>query len=922
MATINPISKLYDDIVNILNSITIKYAGIANAQDTMDMRFAFEKYSRAYLELDKFTTYTDYTVDEYATALGYIIDDKLANEGVPGYVTRASMENSAEQYALNPDLLNNDQKNSLLVQRRQREIDSYDEQNDYYRELNGLPPLSDYENYEVDSYGRNTNFFYLSDEVYEEYNMDKTTPIHLIEKVYGTYYITLIENRGIINTLVENNPTKEYLKHLGSKSINIYYARKAKNFSILYIDKSTVRDSTMKQFLQLYEASRQYFVSTIYVYEYRNIIKYYDNFIGMCVFIMAVQQLSVRAISNAADREFYDEYCVQLLYSTYGIPYSNRIDQNTQQQIVQNLNLLIQNKATDKVLIDIASLLGFNNAQVYNYYLVKEREFDSQGRPVVKKRENFNNATGRYEEGYDYEEMYDLHFQRVNMQETNTHQAIMDPVNRVEYKDLIYYDPFWWEEDDELYKEVWDTQYNIIETKYLGMTLPYKLTELIFQSVILLQLIMDKYKEVWDLNLELPKITDNKVSLVDTIILLCALFSKKNHLTGEITQLPSKIINVLEVLDQDINHEEAYMEVLRFDFFDVDNETKESTLNILKRYLIKREYQDLYTVKEGRGEVPSDLDKLHDIDPNTEYNPNKLVKFTVNTDEWDQLCDYLSVLFINDSATNQEKVEAINKIYANIKGLYNMLSYIMGTTNNYKEYYAIKKFYDTLFYSNKTYEVFKVTDPATGSEIMPKTFLEYLKYKNSELYNFVESVDQDLIYEYIDHVIYKLEDIIDELGSLYIMNNSYSPLEDLLRELIIFFKSYTTDMVDFSSILVVDYRMENIIRLIDHPANIGKSIGLKDMVIGLSYSDFMKQFSVKFDIKDVIKLNDYLSTHTKINISLPNEITVKDLLKEIHSTLTVNTPVELEDDVGFNTVLNGFDKIGFTDKVSITYNEE
>ena len=921
MASINPISKLYDDIVNILNSITVKYSGIANAQDSMDIRFSFESYSRALLELDKFSTYNDYTVEEYANAFGLIIDDKLAAEGVEGYISRRNIENAAEQYGRDPNLLKGEQKNSLLLQRRQREIDSYDEQNDYYRELNGLPPLSEYENYETDKFGRNTNFFYLDDEIYDKFHMDNRTPVHMIEKTYGSYYINSIENLGILDKLMEENPEKEYLKHLGSRKIDIYYARKAKNFSILYIDKKTVRDSTMKQFLQLYEACRQYFVSTIYVYEYRNIIRYYDKFIAMCIFIMTVQQLSVRSISNAVDREFYDEYCIQLLYSVYGIPYSNKIDQNTQQQIVQNLNLLVQNKATDKVLIDIASLLGFNNAQVYNYYLVKEREFDRDGRPVIKTRENFNNETGRYERGYDYEEMYDLHFQRVNIQETNTHQAIMDPVNRVEYKDLIYYDPFWWESEEDLYKEVWESQYNIIETKYLGMTLPYKLTEQIFQSVILLQLIMDKYKEVWDLTLNLPKITADKVSLVDTIILLCALFAKKNHLTGEILQLPSKIINALEVLDQDINNEEAYLEVLRFDFFDVDEDTKESTLNILKKYLIKREYKDLYAVKEERGETPSNLDKLHDIDPKAEYNPNKLVKFSVNTDEWEELCDYLSLLFIDKDATNEEKVEAINKIYSNIKGLYNMLSYIMGTTNNYKEYYAIKKFYDTLFYSNKTYEVFKVVNPVTKEEVMPETFLQYLEFKQPELYNFVQTVDQDLIYEYIDHVIYKLEDIIDELGSLYIINNSYSPLEDLLRELIIFFKSYTTDMVDFSSIMIVDFRMENIIRLIDHPSDIAKKIGLKDMIIGMSYSDFMKEFSIKFPVKDIFLLNDYLASHTKINMFLPKEIDLKDVIGYIKSNMAIKMPFKLNDSSPINNYIEDFDEFGLEDKVEITYSE-
>ena len=928
MSSINPISNLYTDMVNILKSLTIKYSGIANAKDTMDIRFKFESYCKAYLELDNFETYDDYNVDEYANALGYSIKDDKYNDGIDDniqtsnhIVTTEEMKNIIIGYVNNPDLLSETQKGSLLLQRRQRKIDEYVEENNYYRCLNGLPDIEDL-NSELTKDGKNPNFLYVPKSYCDEYSIPENIPIHEIEDKMGEYYISLLEGIGVIKEMIDAYPEKEYLKYIGSRRIGIYEARKAKNFAILYVDKSNVRDSTMKQFLQIYESCRDYFVSTAYVYEYRQILKYYDNFIGLCIFVMTIQQLSIRAISNAVDREFYDEYSVQLLYETYGVPYNPKIDQTTQQQIIQNLNLLVQNKATDKVLIDIASLLGFTNAEIYNYYLIKERTFDSKGRPVVATRDNFNSATGKYEKGYDYEAMFDIYFQKVKLGETNVHQALHDPRNYVSYDDVTYYDPFWWEDDSELYKEIWETEYNMIETKYLGMTLPYKLTEMIFQSVILLQLIMDKYKEIWDLMIELPKICDGKITLVDGVILLCALFSKKYKMTGEITQLPSKIINVLEVLDQEINKDYEYGEVLRFDFIDFDPSNPDDPMTKLHRYLVERKYMNLAAVKELRNEVSKEEDKYHDVDPDHTFNPFKLVKYTETDEEWQRFCSYLRILFIDPNASKDDKVTAINDIYNNIKNLYQMISYRMGTTNNYKEYYALKKFYDTVFYSRHSYDVFKVVDNSTKQEIMPKTFLEYFKLKNIQLYDFVVNVDEDLIYSYIDHIIYKMEDIISDLGYLYIKNDGFSPLEELLKQLIIFFKSYTTDMVNMSSILIVDMRMENMLRFIDHPANISKKIAIKDMISGMGYADFMKQFKVSFNIKDMIAFNDTTSIDSYIKFG-------KDIYEHIFldDNEKINKAIQLDDNNihlcdlynKTNIDMSIDDKFKFKDAISLHY---
>ena len=79
--------------------------------------------------------------------------------------------------------------------------------------------------------------------------------------------------------------------------------------------------------------------------------------------------------------------------------------------------------------------------------------------------------------------MYDVYFQKVRVNDYDYHEALEDPSNRVAYESVTSGDPYWIE-DDPLYQEVWESEYNYKETKYLGVTVSYKLSELIYQNII------------------------------------------------------------------------------------------------------------------------------------------------------------------------------------------------------------------------------------------------------------------------------------------------------------------------------------------------------------------------------------------------------------------------------------------------------
>ena len=811
----NPIQGLYDEYIKIIRGTTIKYSYRADPNEGLEMRKYVDTYLDAYYGYD---TYDLYTYD--------------TNDFLEAGVTGQQLINS---YIENPMSVPKSIQKTLLENRRAQIVNYYVERNDYYRMLHGLPNLDDEE------------YVYIDYDVAISQGINPTLPVHEIQDTLGEHYISALESIGYIDQLIEENPDKEYLKHLGTKRIDIVTARKAKNFQILYLDNSipeTIRDI----FTTIYEQCREYFMTTIYIIDYRSVIEYYDNFIGLCIMVMALQQLTARSLEAAIDRDFFDSHAVQALYEEYDIPFYAQLDDKTQKAICQNINMLIQNKGTNKVIYDIASLLGFSRIDIYRYYLMKEHIMDSDGNPIFVKKMEFNEDTGSYEEVYDLEKMYEVYFQKVELNDYDYHEALEDPSNRVSYDSVTSGDPYW-VEDDELYKEVWESEYNYKETKYLGVTVSYKLSELLYQNIILIRMIFDKKNEIPDILLKLPSISgDLSISLFDTVVLLCALTSKKYGLQGEVVSKPSQVISVLDALERVYNPYETMNETFAFNFEWFSNENYQTLTEELYQYMSSVE------IKEFE--------------------------------------DYIKILTVNGS-TNEQKIAAINDMYANIKGLSRFLSDHMMEANDIEEYRTFSRYFRALFYSKETDTMFQIEDHVTGETRAASTFLEYLNYENPILGEFVETVDRDECHLYIDHVINRMEAVLNDLSYLYIINNTTSSLQEVLIELIRFFKSYTTDMIGLNVVYIFDFKPDNMLKLIDRMERIEKTLNPIDKLY-FGYSDAISHMDVTTRIIDPMILRDYMEVHIKIR--LLDYLRFEDILKLIKH-LSAEDRFKLIDDI-------------------------
>lgn len=505
------LESIFKDLRNIIKSITIKYESKAKQFETLETIKAWDTYYLAVNKYDKFETYPSFTIDVILDS-GITSDYKLA-----------------QSYAQDKYLIPDNYRYNVLEAQRRYIISNFEEKNNYYRMLIGLPDVED------------TNFIYVDESLAKELGIDPSKPIHELKDEE----ILLLDKRGYINQLKALYPDKKYLNYLGINKIDLMTAREAKNFSILSITKELSEDF-YQEFMNTYAMCREYYMSVIYNKDYGSRFDLYDNFIAMMIMVMTIQRIIVNTFKYGINRDFYDLNSIQLLFNAYNVPFIEKLPLEYQRAIARNLNNLLRYKSTDKVLYDICSILGFERANIFRYYLIKEHKLDENEKPIfIYKEETDENGNTILVE--DKEKMYSLYFQTVELRERNVALALSNSNNRIDYNQVVLDDVFWWEEDEELKKVIYESEFNYVETKFLGLNVMYKMTEMLFEVIYVFRMILDKKEEVKDITIELPKIFSNnkKISLFDTVVLLCALVAKKNNMVGNIIHTPSKTLSVL-----------------------------------------------------------------------------------------------------------------------------------------------------------------------------------------------------------------------------------------------------------------------------------------------------------------------------------------------------------------------------------------
>lgn len=420
------------------------------------------------------------------------------------YIDIGIPENILDKCLKNPDNIPERFKNALVKKKSENYINNYVEYNNYYRMLNGLP------DYGVDP-------IYLTEDLYaqipEGYNVDINIPIHEMDKTSQELLVQL----GIADQLYDKYKQK-YLKYIGAKSIDFYTARKAVNFQLLYIPKDIPKE-VYTRFLDKYELNRNYILQTVYSDAFKYGSDNYDDFIKLLIIVSTMVDIIAQMPDFIIKRDIFDSKMVQLMFESSGIDYYYEIPFKYQLAMVKNMNRLIKFKGTTQSIVDICSLFGCDNIQIFKYYILKDRRKDKDG--------NYINKYVLDEDGNPKEDLdanYELKFLKVPIEDM-ADNYIYDKTKYFNYDEMTAVDKYWdgGADHNEVKKTILEHEFNYMNSKYISVDTLYSLSDMAFQQMYFYNMIFDDVEVEKRLTLKVPTIDSLATFTLPNI--LCYLFA-------------------------------------------------------------------------------------------------------------------------------------------------------------------------------------------------------------------------------------------------------------------------------------------------------------------------------------------------------------------------------------------------------------
>lgn len=316
-------------------------------------------------------------------------ESKLSQQDIDDYINILKLDGIIDQDKIN-ELVND------YIDANKYHEENYLETNNYYRMLQGLPPLptdTDFKAY-YEKYGEEADqsklfeLFYIPLDQYADMittsikgsNDDESTIIDLHGHYLHEYYndntiINLLEINGIMDRIKEDytDSSFSYIYHLGEKSIDPYTARTAPNYTLLYIPNCEFNEIYYK-FIRTYEKNRLYTISTIYSEAYAFGSIHYDDFIQIFIIIQTMIDMISEVQEYIINKDVFDSRTIRYLFESYGIDYYKEIPVQYQMRIIKNVNQLLKYKSTNQNIEDILLLFDRPDIEVFTYYLMKTKQ--------------------------------------------------------------------------------------------------------------------------------------------------------------------------------------------------------------------------------------------------------------------------------------------------------------------------------------------------------------------------------------------------------------------------------------------------------------------------------------------------------------------------------------------------------------------
>ena len=638
-------------------------------------------------------------------------------------------------------------------------IEHFEEENNYYRTLLGLPPYNTGEEYYI---------WLTEDDIPANYTgeYDLSKPLH----EQNEYLITVLYSEGIIDKLREvyvgSNYT--YMLFLGAKSIDLYTARKANKWDILYIP--NVYYLVEDKFTEIYKINQEIYRNRSYQDYFAETGEYYDQMMILILLSQTFSDLMNEIPEWYIRRDVFDIKTCQSFLDSYGVDFFPIIPLKFQIRLIKNINNLIKYKSSNKNLFDIIDLFGIDGITIYKYWLYKKK---------IYKYDKYTGETELQFVASGVDESYDNYI-------TNNRYILP-------YDDITYEDPYWDGMNTHAYvrEQIKNLDFTIEPTKYMSIEYHIPLNDYVYQSTYLLGLFLRTEVNIEDIKIPVPSIDDNaNFRITDLLLFLILLTNSFNKTSMDDRFTEARYVDIFNGSDDYTVNEEYYdwlkdkmPEIFVNRSGRINTFNPKADLNKLNEMLLRRNSHERF------GLNADDINDLPYVEP----------EYSERAQEWIDAIGYND--FINPTGTYETIDDLLNVYYTNTE-LYNKMVELISNCDNSDDKHIYRAIFDELFTAEFDKDFYKIIDPSTGETKYVKDLIELLQYKDYILYKKFYSIisesksesRQDMIRTVMNDVIATLEYYIkgDGLDYLYSFTSteSFSAIVYYIYLIITFFKSY------------------------------------------------------------------------------------------------------------------------------------
>lgn len=302
-------------------------------------------------------------------------------------------------------------------------------------------------------------------------------------------YQELFMNSKYYEELLQQHPEATYLKYIGSNMIPIEVSRVAHDGDILRINTSklstynetfgnvTISPELVHLFTKIYKETRNYVYQTLRG-NFSAIYANYDSFIRFLTIYLAIGNTMNELMKQSTSMIHMNNVTANDFFMLYGLP-SVIMEGKSMIDFLKKFRLILQDKGTN-IVYRVKDLIGYQYTDIYTLIMVKQQRF-KDGIPL-----------------YDYETgkpICDIVFRRLGTTDDNTsYFKFKEPNEQYTLDEIKDGDPRWWN-DPEVDRMLYDMNYTLSNSKYIQLSTHLSMTDIYWQSTILLRGLLDRHAE-------------------------------------------------------------------------------------------------------------------------------------------------------------------------------------------------------------------------------------------------------------------------------------------------------------------------------------------------------------------------------------------------------------------------------------------